>query len=198
MNYANNDYPKERLVSNFLSCNSGLSSWTWTEDKPSQYAGVDLSCMTKNGPVYLDLKLKNSGYSTKPTEPSKRWSVEIYRNKNGSLVPGWFTKDGQLTNVYGFEEAHGESFDDIESVDIWLFEKKALRDVIEKDTCMLIQEIRDKAMQMLEDDKKYAKLSDSFCLSRTGRDYDNMTINLCFDREVIERISRKITIMKLH
>ena len=94
MNYTNNGYSKERLVSNFLSCNSRLSAWTWTEDKPSQYAGVDLSCNSKNGPVCLDLKLKNSGYSTKPAEPSNRWSVEIYRNKNGSLVPGWFTKDG--------------------------------------------------------------------------------------------------------
>ena len=86
----------------------------------------------------------------------------------------------------------------MESVDIWLFEKKTLRNVIEEDTNMLIQEIRDKARQMLEDDKKYVRLSDTFCLSRTGRDWDNMTINLCFDREVIERISRKITVMKLH
>ena len=86
----------------------------------------------------------------------------------------------------------------MESVDIWLFGKKKLRSLIEEDTNMLIQEIRDKARQMLEDDKKYAKLSDSFCLSRTGRDWDNTTINLCFDREVIEGIARKITVMKQH
>lgn len=86
----------------------------------------------------------------------------------------------------------------MESVDIWLFGKKKLRNMIEEDTNMLIQEIRDKARKMLEDGKKYAKLSDTFCLSRTGRDWDNMTINLCFDREVIEGIAHKITAMKLH
>lgn len=112
MNYANpRDYDKERLVSNFLSCNSALSAWEWTEDLSAQYAGVDLSCTTQNGhQLYVDLKLKNTGFGTAPTEPSRRWSLEIYRNKNGHLVEGWLCKAGQLTNVYGFVEAFGDDW----------------------------------------------------------------------------------------
>lgn len=197
MHYANNDYPKERLVSDFLSCNSPLSSWTWCEDLSAQYAGVDLSAVSANTNIYLDLKLKNAGYTNVPTEPSKRWSVEIYRLKRGNLVPGWFVSSDHITNLYGFEEVYGSTFEKIDSCDVWYWKKETLKQLIEQDTLRSVADIASVARWMLESDRKYYRLSDTFCLSRTGRDADNLTINLCFNREVLEKISIKKTYFQI-
>ena len=103
-----------------------------------------------------------------------------------------------MTNVYCFLDAFGESFSDIEKADCVFFGKRAMKKLVEKNSGKTLQQIYDLALDLLEDDfSRSIRLSKDLILYKSHPDgKNNIVINLCFDRDFIDDISKKKTIMK--
>lgn len=103
-----------------------------------------------------------------------------------------------MTNVYCFLDAFGESFSDIEKTDCVFFGKHAMKKLVEKNSGKTLQQIYDLALDLLEDDfSKSIRLSKDLILYKSHPDgKNNIVINLCFDRDFIDDISKKKTITK--
>lgn len=197
-------YKKEQAVTTWLSSNGMLSilNPSYISDPIIQQRGVDLSCQYNDQPIYIDLKLKNAGKikDVKPVEPSKSWSVEIAREMHGEIVQGWFVQKNSLTNIYYFLDAYGSDFTNLNKVEITYFSKLSMKNLIERNTGLKLDQIYDKARNMLLIDEKIIKLSigedKEMVLFKSYLDDDSPVINLCFYRRVISSIVKSKTIYK--